>query len=118
MQLRANNIQKKYNHGNEKELLIFKDLDFFLSDEKIVTICGPSGIGKSTFLNILGTLDVPNKGEIFLDEIKYQPDNYLKLRKDFIGYVFQSHYLLPEFTVYENLELALLIKNIKIKNIR
>ncbi len=111
MQLKASNIEKIYNNQSEdKELLIFKNLEFLLSEEKIVTIYGPSGIGKSTFLNMIGTLDAPTKGSICLDGIKYGTKNYLKLRKKYIGYIFQSHYLLPEFTVYENIELALLIK--------
>ncbi|MAV64047.1 MAG: lipoprotein-releasing system ATP-binding protein LolD [Candidatus Marinimicrobia bacterium] len=118
MQLKANNITKKYNQGSKNETLVFENMNFSLSSEKIVAIYGPSGIGKSTFLNMLGTLDVPDEGDIFLEGMKYCKTNYLKLRKEMIGYIFQFDYLLPEFTVCENIELALLIKGVGKKNIR
>ena len=112
MRLKASNITKTYKSKESNELVIFKNLNLTLQDDKIVTIYGPSGVGKSTLLNILGTVDTPDSGDIELNSIKYNSNNYQELRKKYIGYMFQFHYLLPEFTVYDNLEIALSIKKI------
>ena len=111
MLLQVEQLNKTYNQGQNENLIIFKDLKFSLSDsDRISTIFGPSGVGKTTLLNILGTVDVPNSGKITLKNIIYKEENYQLIRKKYIGYMFQFHYLLPEFTVFENLELTLRIK--------
>ena len=112
MLLKANNITKTYKSKESDELLIFKKLNLTVEDDKIITIYGPSGVGKSTLLNILGTVDTPDSGDIELNSIKYNSNNYQELRMKYISYMFQFHYLLPEFTVYDNLEIVLSIKKI------
>lgn len=98
--LTAKNIHKYY--GN---LWVLKGVDLQIQKGEIVSIAGPSGSGKSTLLHILGTLDAANKGEIFLHE---KPLHALKgkalaaFRNTHIGFVFQFHHLLPEFTAIEN----------------
>tara|TARA_Y100000768_G_scaffold368863_1_gene333239 strand:- start:6258 stop:6926 length:669 start_codon:yes stop_codon:yes gene_type:complete len=116
MLLKAENISKAYKNKEIEDLTIFKNLSFEVKDEKITTIYGPSGIGKSTLLNILGTVDTPDSGMIELDSIIYNSKNYLKLRKRYISYMFQFHYLLPEFTIYDNLKLVLDIKQLNHKS--
>ena len=120
MLLKIKNINKSYNELHSEKSVIFKNLDFSFEEENIITIYGPSGIGKTTLLNIIGTVDSPDSGEIYLNDIKYCPKTYQTLRKKHIGYMFQFHYLLPEFTIFENLDLTLRIKgekdNSKIKN--
>ena len=114
MLLQVKQLNKAYTQGKGRPLIIFKDLDFHLNrTDKITTIFGPSGIGKTTFLNILGTVDSPDSGEIILKDISYSKGNYQKIRKDYISYMFQFHYLLPEFTIYENIDLTLKIKKRK-----
>ncbi|MAX10088.1 MAG: hypothetical protein CMG13_04405 [Candidatus Marinimicrobia bacterium] len=121
MLLKVKNINKSYKGVGSEDFNIFKNLDFALEQENIVTIYGPSGIGKTTFLNMLGTVDSPDSGSIFLNGIKYSLKNFQILRRDHIGYMFQFHYLLPEFTIFENLDLTLRIKgensSKKIKNL-
>jgi lipoprotein-releasing system ATP-binding protein len=96
----AKNIQKYYGR-----LLVLKGVDLEIKRGEIVTIVGPSGSGKSTLLHILGTLDTPAQGEIFLNK---QPLLQLKgramaaYRNRHMGFVFQFHHLLPEFSAIEN----------------
>ena len=77
-----------------------------VSDKEVVSIVGASGAGKSTFLHILGTLDTPDYGEVLIDgeEIFKMKNNSLaKFRNERIGFVFQFHNLLPEFSAFENI---------------
>lgn len=96
----AKNIQKYYGR-----LRVLKGVDLEIKRGEIVTIAGPSGSGKSTLLHILGTLDIPAEGEIFLNK---QPLLQLKgralaaYRNRHMGFVFQFHHLLPEFSAIEN----------------
>jgi lipoprotein-releasing system ATP-binding protein len=98
--LRANNIQKYYG-----DLWVLKGVDVEIFTGEIVSIAGPSGSGKSTLLHILGTLDDAEQGDIFLQGKKI---NVLKgktlaaFRNRHIGFVFQFHHLLPEFSALEN----------------
>ena len=98
--LTAKNIHKYYG-----PLWVLKGVDLEIKKGEIVSIAGPSGSGKSTLLHILGTLDKPDKGEIFLKEkalhsLKGKP--LAAFRNTHIGFVFQFHHLLPEFTAIEN----------------
>ncbi|MBF90063.1 MAG: lipoprotein-releasing system ATP-binding protein LolD [Candidatus Marinimicrobia bacterium] len=105
MILKAEKIKKSYSTSGEL-LQILKGLDFQISKGEMISITGPSGCGKSTLLNILGTLDSPDSGslEICGKKVFSLDDNSIsKLRMEKIGFVFQFHHLLPEFTVLENL---------------
>lgn len=98
--LQAKNIQKHYG-----QLEVLKGVDLELNKGEIVSIVGPSGSGKSTLLHILGTLDRPDTGEIFIhgNKVNSFTDKQLAaFRNNNIGFVFQFHHLLPEFTAIEN----------------
>ncbi len=97
-------IHKSYTTGR-RSLHVLKGIDLTLEQGEILAIVGPSGAGKSTFLHILGTLDRPDSGSVVLSEknIFDLSDRQLAhIRNQSIGFVFQFHHLLPEFTALEN----------------
>ena len=96
---------EKYYQETGTELHIIRDLSFNIEKGEFVTILGRSGSGKSTLLNLIGLLDKADSGEIILggkqlSEMGEAEKN--QLRNEFLGFVFQFHYLLPEFTALEN----------------
>ena len=94
------NIKKKYG-----TLDVLKGVDLRISEAEVVSIVGSSGAGKTTLLTILGTLDRPSSGEILFNDVNITSLNDKKLaafRNQHIGFVFQFHHLLPEFTALEN----------------
>lgn len=98
--LTARNIKKNYG-----TVEVLKGVDFSIQKGEIVSIVGSSGAGKSTLLHILGTLDKPGTGEVFLNDLNITQLKGTKLsafRNNHIGFVFQFHHLLPEFTALEN----------------
>ena len=98
--LSAKNIYKRYGH-----LEVLKGVDINISKGEIVSIVGSSGAGKSTLLHILGTLDNADKGQIIINDQPLESLSKRKLaafRNRHIGFVFQFHHLLPEFTALEN----------------
>ena len=103
----ATNIQKKYG-----ELEILKGVDLEIKQGEVVSIVGSSGAGKTTLLTILGTLDRPNSGTVSINNENVFEMNDKKLaafRNQNIGFVFQFHQLLPEFTALENVIIPALI---------
>lgn len=104
----ANGIHKSY--GN---LHVLKGVDLEIIQSEIVSIVGSSGAGKSTLLHILGTLDQPEQGELKMngvDLLKLKGDELAKFRNKQIGFIFQFHNLLPEFTALENIQIPGLIR--------
>ena len=98
--LTGKNIYKRYD-----SLEVLKGVDLEITKGEVVAIVGPSGCGKSTLLHILGTLDRPDKGEIVINNISLGSLSGNKLaafRNKHIGFVFQFHHLLPEFSALEN----------------
>ena len=98
--LKARNIKKRYD-----QLEVLKGVDIEISQGEIVSIVGSSGAGKSTFLHILGTLDVADEGQIWLNNERIDELKGRKLaayRNEHMGFVFQFHHLLPEFSALEN----------------
>lgn len=108
---------EKYYQETGRKLHIIRDLSFNIEKGEFVTILGRSGSGKSTLLNLIGLLDRADAGEIILGGKLLSSMNEIeknKLRNEFLGFVFQFHYLLPEFTALENVMLpAMLAKKLK-----
>jgi lipoprotein-releasing system ATP-binding protein len=87
------------------DLKVLKGIDLEVKEKEIVSIVGSSGAGKSTLLHILGTLDKPDSGKVFFDQLpvhELKDDKMAGFRNNTIGFVFQFHHLLPEFTALEN----------------
>ncbi|HJV78735.1 MAG TPA: ABC transporter ATP-binding protein [Paludibacter sp.] len=105
--INAKNIHKSFG-----ELEVLKGVDLSVTKGEIVSIVGPSGAGKTTLLQILGTLDKPNAGEVLVDGIDFSKLSEKELaafRNKHIGFIFQFHQLLPEFTALENVMIPALI---------
>ncbi|MDD4412773.1 MAG: ABC transporter ATP-binding protein [Patescibacteria group bacterium] len=108
-------INKIYNTG-DVETRVLKDISFKIDKGEFVAITGPSGSGKSTMMHIIGALDTPTNGKYFLDGhdvSKFTDDELADIRKDKIGFVFQSFNLLPRATVLRNVILPLIYSEIK-----
>ena len=108
--LQAKNIDKKY--GN---LGILKGIDIDVKSGEIVSVVGSSGAGKTTFLQILGTLDKPDLGDILINNTnvsQLSDKKKAQFRNENLGFIFQFHQLLPEFTALENVMLPALIKGV------
>jgi len=108
--IRTKNLKKVYT-TEEVETTALNDVNLEINAGEFVAIMGPSGCGKSTLLNVIGLLDSPTDGEYFLfdEEVSgYSERQRAGLRKENIGFVFQSFNLIDELTVYENVELPLL----------
>ncbi|MAV82631.1 MAG: ABC transporter ATP-binding protein [Pelagibacteraceae bacterium] len=122
--LRIQSLTKSY-PSPEKKLTVLKDLNFNLEKNKSMFLFGPSGCGKSTFLNMIIGLDNPDQGDIFVNN-KLLIENKNNLLKDYIGIVFQDHYLINELNVTENLliksndedHLNFLLKNLEINDLK
>ena len=109
--LEARGIRKVYRRGTE-ELEVLSGVDLQVQRGEVIAITGASGVGKSTLLHILGTLDRPTAGELSLhsvDVLNLDDDRLAEFRNRHIGFVFQFHNLLPEFTALENVMLPAMI---------
>ena len=104
-------VTKVYKMG-EVEIRAVDGIDFSIAKGEFVVIVGPSGAGKTTFLNILGGMDTATSGSVLVDKndiAKYSPKKLIGYRRDDIGFVFQFYNLIPNLTALENVELALQI---------
>ena len=107
----ARNLCKSFTNGGAR-IEILKDLNFELTAGETVAIVGASGIGKSTLLHILGTLDRPDSGQLLFkgeDVLSYDDVSLASFRNQSVGFVFQFHHLLPEFNAIENTMMPALI---------
>jgi len=110
--LEASGLRKVYQGGDGLPIEVLSGVDLAVSRGEFVAIVGSSGSGKSTLLHLLGALDVPSAGTVQLDGRQYRdldPDALAMVRNRKIGFVFQFHHLLREFTALENVMLPLLI---------
>src|SRR5947208_10935551 len=110
--IRARNLSKRYRSG-ESELLVFDNLDLDVQQGEMLALVGESGSGKSTLLHLLGGLDRPSSGTIHYGERQISglsDAEQADFRNKEIGFVWQIHYLLPEFTAQENVMMPLLIR--------
>ena len=113
--LRVEHVTKTYRTGTTK-LEVLTDVNFELETGQVVALMGPSGVGKTTLLNIIGALDTPDGGTITLRGKRLsdlRSDNLAAVRNSLLGFVFQFHHLLPEFTALENVMMPGLIRNQK-----
>lgn len=107
----AKNLIKKYTEG-KLCVEVLSNIDLTVNAAQMLAIVGPSGSGKSTLLHLLGGLDIPTSGKIEIDNIninKLSEKNKSELRNKYLGFVYQFHHLLPEFSALENVALPLLI---------
>ncbi len=109
--LKAVSIVKSY-----RQLTVLKSIDLFIEQGKIISIVGASGAGKSTLLHILGTLDQPDQGSVYLNDVdltQLKGNELAEYRNRNIGFIFQFHNLLPEFTALENVCIPAYLANNK-----
>jgi lipoprotein-releasing system ATP-binding protein len=108
-------VNKFYVSGNMK-FQVLHDINLTFEEGSFNSIIGPSGSGKTTLMNLMGILDKPASGEIIIDGEKIDQlgkNRLAYIRNQKIGFVFQFHYLLPEFTIYENVLMPYLMKDSK-----
>jgi lipoprotein-releasing system ATP-binding protein len=115
MLLSARNIVKTYS-TNQKNAKVLKGVDLDISEGEFVSLIGPSGAGKSTLLHIVGALDVPDSGDVDINFdgsvkkfLKLSQNDAAKIRNKYIGFIFQFHHLLPEFSALENIMMPAMI---------
>jgi len=112
--LRLESVNKAYNVGTPVEVEVLHGIDLELRRSEFVALIGPSGSGKSTLLNIIGLLDRPTAGRLFIEgeETSKLDDAALtRIRGHSIGFVFQYHYLISAFSALENVMMPLLVEN-------
>jgi lipoprotein-releasing system ATP-binding protein len=112
--VRIEGLAKTYLMG-DRRLEVLRGVDLDIPEGDLVALTGPSGAGKSTFLHLLGTLDVPTRGRILFDGedvFERGEEGLASFRNEVIGFVFQSHHLLPEFTALENVMMPGLIRRV------
>jgi len=110
--LRIEGLKKVFRSG-ALELVLFENLSFEVGQGEMLAIVGESGTGKSTLLHILGTLDRPSSGDVYFAHLRLSSlseDDAADFRNREIGFVWQFHYLLPEFTALENVAMPLLMR--------
>lgn len=113
-------LKKTYHDGN-RTIDVLGGIDFAISRGDRLAIVGPSGSGKSTFLHLLGGLDTPTSGQVLIQGTNWQSLNEKKrcqLRNTELGFIYQFHHLLPEFTALENVAMPLLLRGETIINAR
>lgn len=118
--LEVSRLYKDYSIGINK-LHVLKGIDMSVDEGEIVAIVGASGAGKSTLLHIIGTLDKPTSGEVLYDGadvFRFADNKLAEFRSLQIGFVFQFHHLLPEFTAMENVSMPLMIAGKRLSEIK
>jgi lipoprotein-releasing system ATP-binding protein len=112
--LRTVNLKKVFRSGNS-DLVLFENLSLHVQTGEMLAIVGESGTGKSTLLHILGVLDRASEGDVYfaqLDLGKLSEDGAAEFRSRELGFVWQFHYLLPEFSALENVAMPLLMRGL------
>ncbi len=113
--IKLNKVSKSYHDANQK-LSVLKEIDLSVNKGEFVAITGASGCGKSTLLHLIGLLDSPDSGEIVLAGSKRDNISNMEIfRNKNIGFIFQFHYLLEDFTALENVAIPLLVQGLKKK---
>ena len=117
--LSAQELSKSYQSNKKNKLEVLKNISVEIEENKISVIVGASGAGKSTLLHLLGGLDRPDNGKVLYEQkniFDFNNDKLAKFRNENMGFVFQFHHLLPEFTAIENVSIPQMIKGISLKS--
>lgn len=112
--VRINNLVKNY-YLSSVTVHVLKNLSLSIDEGDFVALMGPSGSGKSTLLNVLGCLDRPTDGQYILGDVdvsSMSDDDLSEVRSRYLGFIFQSYNLLPQYTVVENIEIPLLYQGV------
>jgi len=112
--VRVEGLGKTYLMG-DRRLEVLRGLDLEIGPGELVALTGPSGAGKSTFLHLIGTLDVPTRGRVLFDGedvFERGEEDLAAFRNETVGFVFQSHHLLPDLTALENAMMPALIRRV------
>lgn len=123
--LQVENLSKQYAMADGRKLVLFEGLNFSIATGEIAAIVGPSGVGKSSLLHVLGALDKPSAGQVWFGSsqgVRHRVDTLegvqaAAFRNREVGYVWQFHYLLPEFTAEENVSMPLLARGLRRKDV-
>ncbi len=108
--IEVKNLSKYYNIGEHNEVHAISDISFKINEGDFVAVVGPSGSGKSTLLHMIGCLDTPTEGKVFLDgkDVSKLKENQLaNIRHEKIGFIFQTFNLIPNISAYENVTIPL-----------
>ncbi|MEM1630007.1 MAG: ABC transporter ATP-binding protein [Saccharolobus sp.] len=111
--IRLENITKEY--GGKVKTIALNNINLEINEGEFIAILGPSGSGKTTLLLILGILDRPTQGKVYInnkDVTKMSDSEISKIRNEYIGFVFQNYNLIPRLTVFQNVELPLVARGI------
>lgn len=114
--VQSHHLKKSYKEG-QNELTVLDGIDFTLYKADKIAILGPSGSGKSTLLHLLGGLDKPSAGKVLLEGVDWQTvseKERCRMRNQHLGFVYQFHHLLPEFSALENVAMPLLLSKVSI----
>jgi lipoprotein-releasing system ATP-binding protein len=118
--LECRNLAKMY-HDGAAVIHVFNQVNLSIYASELVAIVGNSGSGKSTLLHLLGGLDKPSAGQVFIggiDAASVTEAEKCRLRNQYLGFIYQFHHLLPEFTALENVSMPLLISDKKLADIK
>ena len=113
--LTLSSITKGYNHGKPNEVQVLRGVDLTVGEGEVVALVAPSGAGKSTLLHIAGLLDTPDTGMVAIggeDMTGLSDRRRTAIRRAGVGFIYQFHHLLPEFTALENITLPLLANGV------
>lgn len=116
--IQLKNIDKYYDSKFQRTFVL-KGIDLEIKEGEFISVMGPSGSGKSTLLNIIGLLDAPSAGELFIYDnsvLDLKEKKKVDYHRNFMGFIFQAYHLIEEMTVYENIETPLIYKGVKSKD--
>lgn len=118
--INATNLTKSFDDVGQK-VDVLKSVDFTIAQAEMVAIVGASGSGKSTLLHLLAGLDKPDEGNVFINDqdfFKLSERKKCKLRNHYLGFIYQFHHLLPEFSALENVAMPWLIRGVSAADAR
>ena len=113
--LRLDKVTRIYNEAHGKQVRVLEDASFSIGAGEIVSLVAPSGAGKSTLLHLAGLLERPGAGEIYIGgkaTVKLADDQRTAMRRNDIGFIYQFHHLLPEFSAAENLVVPQMLRGV------